>query len=427
MTIGEGAEREMHGNLDRSTATEWREHWPVVLSSLFGIALLTVYVYSTGIMIKPLEEEFGWTRAQISSGPTIVAVIGCLAAPFMGAAIDHFGARRIAIPGVILLCASLAFLSQATASIWSWWALWLLVALAHPFIKPTVWVAAVSSVFTAGRGFALAVALCGASVGSMVTPILTNYLIDGFGWRLAYVLTGALWISVVLPLVLFGFYGANDKRRVKSQKQQSPEPSAPLAGLAARESLLSSKFVKVATAASVIAMCSVAMTVNLVPIFSEDGISREAGAWIAGVTGVSGVLGKLAGGILIDRLNAGKVVGIMTAMPALSAALLIFFPGDIPLAIAAVALLGFALGVEFDGVAYLTGRHFGLRNFGLIYGTIAGLVALTSGIGPVLANHAYDVTGSYLPLLWTVVPLSLVSGLLFLLLGPYPEFPRADE
>jgi len=415
----------MQGKLVGSAATEWREHWPVVLSSLFGVALLTVYVYSTGIMIKPLEEEFGWTRAQISSGPSIVAVIGCLAAPFMGAAIDRFGARRIAIPGIICLCATLALLSQATASIWSWWALWFLVALAHPFIKPTVWVAAVSSVFTAGRGFALAVALCGASVGSMVTPILTNYLIDGFGWRLAYVLTAAIWLIVVLPLVLLGFYGANDKRRVQaSQGKKLAEASAPLTGLAARESLLSTKFAKVATAASVIAMCSVAMTVNLVPIFSEDGIDRETGAWIAGVTGVSGIMGKLVGGMLIDRLNAGRVVGIMTAMPALSSLLLILFPGDILLSIAAVALLGFALGVEFDGVAYLTSRHFGLRNFGLIYGTIAGLVALTSGIGPVLANHAYDVTGSYLPLLWTVVPLSLLSGLLFLILGPYPYWSK---
>lgn len=415
----------MHGIRPATTAAEWRENWPVVLSSLFGIALLTVYVYSTGIMIKPLEEEFGWTRAQISSGPTIVAVIGCIAAPFMGAAIDRFGARRIAIPGVICLCAALALLSQSGPSIWSWWALWFLVALAHPFIKPTVWVAAVSSVFTTGRGFALAVALCGASVGSMVTPILTNYLIDDFGWRMAYVLTGAIWLAVVLPLVFFGFFGATDKVRTKTAKQQADSPPAVLTGLEARESLQSFKFAKVATAAAIISMCSVAMTVNLVPIFSEDGIDRETGAWIAGVTGISGIVGKLAGGYMIDRLNAGRVVGIMTAMPAVSALLLAVFPGDIPIAIGAVALLGFALGVEFDGVAYLTSRHFGLRNFGLIYGTIAGLVALTSGIGPVLANHAYDVTSSYQPLLWAVVPLALISGLLFLILGPYPEFEPA--
>jgi len=411
----------MAGKLDGSAAAEWREGWPVVLSSIFGIGLLTVYVYTTGIMIKPLEEEFGWTRAQISSGPTIVAVIGCIAAPFMGAAIDRFGPRRIAIPGVIFLCAALALLSQAGPSIWSWWALWFVVAIVHPFIKPTVWVAAVSSVFSSGRGFALAVALCGTSVGSMVTPILTNTLIDSFGWRLAYVFTGAIWVAVVLPLVLFGFYGANDKHRVKTKEQPEAVPAAALSGLSAREALLSAKFAMVATAASVISMCSVAMTVNLVPIFSEDGISRETAAWIAGVTGVSGIAGKLVGGWLIDRFNAGIIVGTMTAMPAFSALLMIFFPGDIPVSIAAVALLGFALGVEFDGVAYLTGRHFGLRNFGLIYGTIAGLVALLSGIGPVLANHAYDVTGSYLPMLWAVVPLALMSGLLFLVLGPYPD------
>lgn len=405
---------------------EWSENWPVVLSSMFGIALLTIYVYSTGIMIKPLEEEFGWTRAQISSGPTIVAIIGCLAAPFMGAAIDRFGARRIAIPGVIALCTTIGLLSQANASIWSWWALWFLVALAHPFIKPTVWVAAVSSVFNQGRGFALAVALCGTSIGSMVTPILTNYLIDDFGWRLAYVFTAVLWLAIVLPLVLFGFFGAKDKQRTKAASVSST-PSPALTGLDGRKALLSGKFVKVATAAAVTSMCTVALTVNLVPILSEAGIARETAAWIAGVTGLSGVAGKLVGGFLIDRLNAARVVGFMAAMPAVSAVVLIVFPGSAPASAAAVALLGFAIGVEFDGVAYLAGRHFGLLNFGLLYGTIAGLVALTSGIGPVLANHVYDVTRSYLPLLWSVVPLALASALLFLVLGPYPAFSEPAD
>src|SRR5262245_33684777 len=138
----------MSGRLDASAAAEWREHWPVVLASLFGVGLLTVYIYSTGVMIAPLEQEFGWKRAQISMGPSIVAVIGAVAAPFMGMAIDRFGARRIAIAGVIGLCSTLALLSQAGPGIWSWWALWGLVALVHPFVKPTVWTAAISSLFS---------------------------------------------------------------------------------------------------------------------------------------------------------------------------------------------------------------------------------------------------------------------------------------
>ena len=327
---------------------------------------------------------------------------------------------------MIALCTSIGLLSQANANIWSWWALWFLVALAHPFIKPTVWVAAVSSVFNKDRGFALAVALCGTSIGSMVTPILTNYLIDDFGWRLAYVFTAAIWLAVVLPLVLFGFFGAKDKQRAKAATASSA-PSPALTGLDARRALLSAKFSKLATAAAVTSMCSVALTVNLVPILSEDGIARETAAWIAGVTGLSGVAGKLVGGFLIDRLNAARIVGIMAAMPTVSAILLIGFPGSVSASAVAAALLGFAIGVEFDGVAYLAGRHFGLLNFGLVYGTIAGLVALTSGIGPVLANHVYDITRSYLPLMWSVVPLALTSAVLFLVLGPYPEFSESTD
>lgn len=416
----------MQGNFDGPTATEWREHWTVVLSSMFGMALLTVYVYSTGIMIKPLEEEFGWTRAQISSGPTIVAVVGFLAAPFMGMAIDRFGARRIAIPGVICLCGALALLSQASSSIWSWWALWFLVAVSHPFIKPTVWVAAVSSVFATGRGMALAVALCGTGIGSAIIPIMATTLIDNYGWRLAYIGLGAIWLAVTLPMILFGFYSARDKQRIKSNKAQSAASHIVLTGLNARESLRSIKFAKIAIAASVIAMCSVAMSVNLVPIFSEAGIDRTTGAAIAGVTGISGIFGKLLGGFLLDRLHAGRVVAIATCLPALSGILLIAFPGSVPAAVTAVAVLGFALGVEIDGVGYLTSRHFGMLNFGLVYGTIAGMLALTSGIGPVLANHAYDVTGSYLPLLWSVIPLSFLAGVLFAILGSYPEFPTVS-
>ena len=50
-------------HVGEAASDEWRQHWSVVLASLFGTGLLTVYVYSTGIMIKPLEEEFGWSRA----------------------------------------------------------------------------------------------------------------------------------------------------------------------------------------------------------------------------------------------------------------------------------------------------------------------------------------------------------------------------
>jgi hypothetical protein len=67
-----------------------------------------------------------------------------------------------------------------------------------------------------------------------------------------------------------------------------------------------------------------------------------------------------------------------------------------------------------------TGRHFGLKSFGILFGTMNGLMLFGNGIAPVPANHVYDMTGSYDIVLWAQVPAYLGTALLFLLLGPYP-------
>jgi predicted MFS family arabinose efflux permease len=414
--------------LDAPELGEWRNHWTVVLAAIFGIGLVTVYHYSTGVMIGPLEKEFGWSRADISLGITIVAVVGCIVAPFMGMAIDRFGARRIAIFGVITLCGSIAMLSQAGPSIWSWWALWCLMAVTHPFIKPTVWVAAVTSLFSTGRGMALAVALTGTSVGTGLTPIITHYLIESYGWRGAYMGLGVIWLTITLPLVLFGFYSVADVERQKRQRE--PEKKAVplnLPGLGKKEAMLSIKFFKIATATALVSAVSTAFGVNLVPLLAEAEVPKATAAMVAGAMGIAGIIGKLTGGYLIDRYNASRVVAFATACPAVTALLLIFIPGSVPVAIVAVAINGLALGIEFDGVGYLSSRHFGLKHFGFIYGTIVGVLALTSGIAPWLANYGYDVSGTYAALLWSMIPIALGSSLLFGTLGSYPIFAKTDE
>ncbi len=114
--------------------------------------------------------------------------------------------------------------------------------------------------------------------------------------------------------------------------------------------------------------------------------------------------------------------GISLLVPIMSAALMLVFPGSASAATAAVLILGFALGVELDCVAYLTTRHFGLRFFGTIFGVISGLLAFASGLGPFLVNLSYDITGGYEVALQAYIPLSLVASVLFFSLGRYPVF-----
>ncbi len=78
---------------------EWVAGWPVVIASLFGFALPTIYVYSLGSFIAPLEAEFGWTRTQISSGLSVVTLMGAILSPVVGMFIDRVAPHKAALPG----------------------------------------------------------------------------------------------------------------------------------------------------------------------------------------------------------------------------------------------------------------------------------------------------------------------------------------
>jgi MFS family permease len=405
---------------DISAGSEWRRSWTVVAASVVGLILLTVNVYSTGVMVVPLEREFGWSRAEIFSGPMIVSCVGVLVAPFLGMAIDRFGARRIAIVGATLYCFAIGLLSTATGNIWSWWALWSVVALTTAFISPTVWMAAVSSLFSASRGLALAVTLCGTGLGAGLIPIASNIFLNQFGWRQAYIALAVFWGLITLPLLVFLFSSATDRQRGTVAVETAAKRAA-LSGLSKREGFLSWVFVKLLVAASAICLVISGLIVNLVPILRWQGIASSTAAAVAGIVGVGTVVGRLCTGVLLDRLDARIVAAVGVAAPIATSLLLIGAPGSIPVAMAAVAIVGLAAGAELNAVAYLASKYFGLRNFGALFGTISGFLVLTNGLGPLVLNSVYDVTHSYAVGLWLVIPFSLLSSILFVTLKRYEK------
>ena len=112
------------------------------------------------------------------------------------------------------------------------------------------------------------------------------------------------------------------------------------------------------------------------------------------------------------------------SIPIASCLLLIAFPGSTIAATAAVLTTGLALGAELDIVAYLASRYFSMARFGLVFGTLAGLITLgAGGLGPLALNSVFDHLHSYVPALWIAMPMCLVSSLMFLTMGAYPADP----
>ncbi len=405
--------------VEGSAASEWRANWPIVLAAAAGYGVASIVSYSSSLFIEPLQGEFGWSRAQIMSGHSIAALAGAIFAPFTGLAVDKFGPRRLGIFAIIAMCVATALFGLAGPDINMWRALWLPAAFAIVLVQPSVWTAAVTSVFAAGRGFALAVLLCGGSIASIITPQVTNFLIDNYGWRLAFAGLGAFWAMLALPLVYFCFSSALDKERLSSGPKV-------LAAKVRQESvwqsgLLTRRYVQLLIAAVGIAAVVVTLVVSLVPVLSSNGLVRSQAVNIASLVGFSAIAGRLSIGLLLDRWHGRFLAAFAAAMPVVALLLIIYNPGSAFAASAAVLILGLSFGAELDIIAYLTSRYFAITSFGLLFGTIGGFLGLASGNGPVAISAVYDAQHSYLPALWGMIPICLVSALLFLLLGPYPE------
>jgi len=407
------------------SSAEWRSSWKVVFASACGMSLVTMPTYTIGIFIAPLEAEFGWSRAQISSVLLAIAIFAVCIGPFVGMAIDRFGPRRIALAGVFMTCGSVALLSVANASLEQWWALWCLVAFSGLFTKAAVWFSGVSSLFSANRGMAIGVTLCGSSIGSALVPLLGNYLIEHHGWRTAYLGIGAAFLLITAPPVLLFFTSAQDRSRM-SRTTGGSATVAILPGPVAQEAILSLRFVKLALAGFGMTICASSFTINLVPILVSNGHSSAAAASMAPVLSLSAMAGRLCTGLLLDRFNANRVAACFILTTVIYSLLMLTFPGQIWITLVAVIVLGVSVGAELDAIAYLVTRHFGLRSFGVIFATIGGFMAIANGAGPVGISFIYDVSDSYRLALLASIPVSIVTALLILSLGRFPDFGGAS-
>ncbi|MHB9880371.1 MFS transporter [Pacificimonas sp. ICDLI1SI03] len=400
-------------------SAEWRCGWPVVFASALGISLTTIHIYGVGLFFEPLEQEFGWSRGEVSGALLLPSVIALCLAPYGGRLIDKWGPRKVALPAITAYCASVAALSFTSAWIGSWWLLWILMGVSYTFLLPTVWSAAVSSWFIRGRGFALAVTLCGTGVGAAVIPALSNTLINQFGWRGAFIGLGIIGVIVILPVAFLCFYRAGD--RPDPANAEKPATASPAAGYSFKEGVRTRYFYRLVIAGFGSTFAIVGLVVHLVPLLGTLDIDRGSAVAIASMVGIPSIIGRLSIGFLIDRFHGPYIGAVSIGLPTISVLMLLAFPGSVTAAIIAIVILGLSIGGEYDAVIYLSTRYFGLLSFGALFGVVAALISLGMGTGPMIAGTIFDLTGSYHFFLILVIPLTAIPAWMLATLGPYPH------
>ena len=169
------------------------------------------------------------------------------------------------------------------------------------------------------------------------------------------------------------------------------------------------------------------MIPSIVPLLVAKGLSTPEAVSLATLTGLAVFLGRLVGGYLIDRFWAPAIAFVFLSAPA---AALLLLMGDVSPTTTTIAILliGFGAGVEYDFLAYLVSKYFGMRSYSAAYGALYAFFAAGAGFGPKLINDTADSYGWDFTLQTAAIAL-FAATLPLLLLGRYRDFsahPTAD-
>lgn len=405
----------------RTAAQEWRTGWTLVLASSVGFAFFSVLLASVGLFMQPLEEEFGWSRTLLSSGPSVATIMTALLGPFFGMLVDRFGTRRLVLPGLVLTIGSISLFSLANGSEIQWLAFWFVFGVVSVSIKSTPWTTAIVGVFKQSRGLALAWTLGGTAVAQATVPPLGNYLISEFGWRAAFVWLALGWGGVTLVLCVLFFYDMHDKADRHAGKSEDTAPLA-LSGLTIGEAARDSAIRRIAVSNFVVMFLTTGLAVHLFPILTEAGVRRSTAAWLMGLSGLAGIVGKLITGWLLDRFRPNLIGGLTLGAATIAFVLLMKWAHVPALVIVALMVNGYAAGTKTQITGFVTAGYAGMKNFGAIYGLMSSLMALASGLGPLMAGLFYDYGGGYGPFLLFGAIGCALGGALMMTLPPYPKF-----
>jgi len=401
--------------------------WPLPFVAMLGIAGQTSFAFANGVFLGKMTETFGWSRAEFASGFTIHMLVYLAVSPLVGRLVDRIGPRKVALAGIVPFVLAYSALGLANGSIWQWRALCALLALSIACVASVVWVSAVVGRFSAARGAALAVALCGMGLANAVAPVAAAFFIQTIGWRPAFGALACSWAVAILPLAWLHFYGPRDLRAGTGADPSSAAVDAQKGEPGEVKRFLASRtFICLVVAGSFYAVIAMGTNVHMVSILTLDGFSLEAAAKIAGVVGVGSVAGQLGSGVLIDRYPARWLgVGVFL-LPILAVLLLYSAEGSLWLSLAAVLLFGLSLGGQNTVVSYVASRLLPRHAFSSIYAVLIAVFAVSASFGPLIAGRIFDVTGSYDRYLLTVIPLVLVATLaLFLATGPHEAVSHA--
>ncbi len=365
--------------------------WVLVACALIQFYLGGTFFQGFSALFNPIQDEFGWSYAAISLAYTFRGFESGLMAPVVGVVVDRFGPRRLLLVGVVIAALGFWLFSQIHA-LWSFYVVFLLMALGMSFASGVVTMTAVASWFDKRRGLAMGILTSGFGASGMIMPAVVQ-LVDGVGWRQATVFfaIGAAGLGIPMSLIV-----KDRDRQSTSAKAHgaSHDTSNRTQGMTVKQVLATRDFWLLSSAILFGGVAGSAVVLHQMPYLDSVGISREAAGTLIIVLSLANVGGRLLFGWLGDIFEKRWCFAICTVVKAvgvfafaMSTTTSQFVPSLIALGIGFGGLIPLrpALQVEF----------FGMRAFATVQGLLMAFITVGGIISPLFAGWMYDINQSY--------------------------------
>lgn len=375
-----------------------------------------------GIFFKSLSADLDLNRTVVSGSRTLSSIIMATMGAVTGRLSDRFGPRLVISIGGAFIGVGYCLMSLLNSA----WQLYLyygvLVGIGSSVVGPAL-MSTVSRWFVKRRGLAIAVVATGAGIGGMIFAPVSARLIQGFGWRYAYLILGAVCLVFMV--------GAGNFFRADPQAVgQLPDgvKAAPLATEKKQSVVMTGRGISLGEAVhtpafwifSCILLCfglNRGITVHLAPHITDIGFSMTvASSVLAANAGVS-IAGRLIMGQLADIIGGRRSI-IITFILMPLAFLALFFSQDIW----ALYLFSLLYGISWGGLAVLrfstAGELFGTSSLGAIMGVAEFFATAGSGAGPIAGGVLFDGLGNYRLIFLIFAVIGGIGFTLSLLLRP---------
>ncbi|MBM3526462.1 MAG: MFS transporter [Alphaproteobacteria bacterium] len=409
-------------------------HYGWIVVGVTCLALLTgAGVRSTpGILMVPLETEFGWSRATIALAVSINLILyGCIG-PFAAAIMDRFGLRRSVLSALALLAvgvSSTVFMRES----WQLILLWgFLVGGGTGFLATVLAATVAARWFTARRGLVTGVLSGGAATGQLLfLPIMAS-VTAAYGWRTTVLAVAGVALCVIVPIAIFMRDRPSDVGLMPYGESGEPKPAPKPAGnplvTAFRALGEASKKRDFWLLAGTFFVCGASTNgligTHLIPACSDAGIAATTAAGMLAVIGVFNFIGTTGSGWLSDRYDNRKLLCIFYTLRGVS---LLFLPFSF------FSFYGLALFAVFYGLDWfatvsptvrLVTNTFGREKAGIVYGWIFVAHQL-GGASAAFFGGLFRVNlGSYLEAFIISGLLCFIAAIMALYIGREGSAPR---